>query len=218
MKRCIPAPVSFKLSDKRKCNRLSTNIYNAAFSESDESSIENKVSCINNAIEDTAAISLRLQNEGNTLAENRRYWEALSKFQQAIDLNSDYLSKLDSNKNEYLYEKTSCKKAVLHELSSQCFSELGEIYPAVDAAEKAVQDNSKCPLTWQRLSRAQINIGELYLAKRNIQRSLHMSPTLTDAWEDLDYLRGLIEQLSNKTLTSLPIITRPGIICQRGNL
>ena len=211
MKRSSSNVVSFKW--KKKCNNKLTNT-ETVFSETDDIGVNN-VNVYCHAIEDTSTLSLRLKNEGNVLAESERYWEAISKFQQAIEYNLDALSKCDCNINNSFTENISCNLSLLYELSSQCYCQVGEIYPAVNAAQKAVGHNSKCPISLLSLSRAQVNIGELYLAKSNIERSLHLSPVLADAWDDLNYVNSLIEELNSKTFAPLPIFTRPGIICQR---
>lgn len=208
--------ISFSLSSKRRCDPLNNTLKSKSgalcftAADDDEESLQycNEIPPFitkSMAIEDTPSICLRLKLEGNTLAENSRFWEAISKFKSAIQLQSE---SPETNKDYTMI-------SVLHELCSQCYSELGELYPSVESAEQAVKYNSSCHIAHQTLARAQTNIGELYLAQRNIQRCLHLNPSNTDAWCDLEHIRSLTVKLELSSWSSLPIETRPGIVCQR---
>ena len=211
--------VSFKLNAKRKCGLPLDNctrkkcgslaLFDEVEHDHDKCSPLLYETSNNLAIEDTTSICKRLKAEGNFLAENARYWEAISKFTRAIDL---HLEKLNSTGPA---SGSDLMLSVLHELCSQCYTELGEVYPAVASAEKAISYNKLCPLALQTLARAQINIGELYLAKGNIQRSLHVNPSCAESWNDLRHTVALIQKLNSSSWSKLPTKTRPGIVCQR---
>ena len=193
-------------SKKRKLSRPSSAFSEVA--ETNETHFRNQIIPFRRVlpgIEDKRMVCRRLKEEGNTLAACERYWEALSKFRRAID----YQEEDDGDLPEI---------SILYELSSQCYSELGELYPAVRAAEQAVTLNKTCGVATRSLARAQVNIGELDLARVSIQRSLHMDPECEESWEDLKHIRDLREKLSTTEWTSLPIVTRPGIVCQRGDV
>ena len=85
--------VSFSLTSKRKCGLLKDNSLTkkssplALFNDDEEECSQLPSQTLSSyAIEDTSSICKRLKTEGNFLAENLRYWEALSKFKKAIDL------------------------------------------------------------------------------------------------------------------------------------
>ncbi|XP_062844489.1 tetratricopeptide repeat protein 33 [Trichomycterus rosablanca] len=126
-------------------------------------------------LEDCAFKSKRLEEEGALLATEGRHWEAVKKWDEAIQLTPD--------------------KAVLYEMKSQVLTILQEIFPAVQAAEMAVK---LCPLWWearQTLGRAQLNLGEVNLAVRSFQVALHLHPLERPLWkEDLTWALKLRDQ------------------------
>ena len=212
--------ISFAISSKRKLplHGIKSKYFSTEEDDSEnncELSFVTSNSCI--ALEDTWTVCKRLKFEGNTLAENSRFWEALAKFNKAIDLLLDKVKgHSGSMDNMNLASGPSfVLLSVLHELCSQCYTELGEVYPAVEFAEKAVNFNKLCHIARRTLSRAQINIGELYLAKENIQLSLRLNPSCLDSWDDLNNILSLTERLQSTNWTNLPVKTRPGIVCQR---
>ena len=183
----------------------------SAFTEDDEEEdysnkiIPFKKQCF--ALEDRATVIGRLKSEGNILAEAERYWEALSKFGESITL-----CKEDMEQSSVDHTRTL---SVLYELSAQCYSELAEVFPAAFAAEKSVNFDVTCPVARQTLARAQINIGELGMARITIQKSIMMDPGATDTWNDLKEVLELLRKRDVTSWSSLPVTTRPGIVCQR---
>nr|KAF6367291.1 tetratricopeptide repeat domain 33 [Pipistrellus kuhlii] len=72
---------------------------------------------------------------------------------------------------------------------------LHEMFPAVHAAEMAVQRNPHSWESWQTLGRAQLGLGEIVLAIRSFQVALHIYPMNPEIWkEDLSWARKLQEQ------------------------
>lgn len=72
---------------------------------------------------------------------------------------------------------------------------LHEMFPAVHAAEMAVQRNPHSWESWQTLGRAQLGLGEIVLAIRSFQVALHIYPMNPEIWkEDLSWARTLQEQ------------------------
>lgn len=63
---------------------------------------------------------------------------------------------------------------------------MGEVYPALKAAEAAVK---LCPNWWvglQTLGRAQLGLGEVGLAVKTFSRAVHICPDQQELWrEDL---------------------------------
>ncbi|NXE35663.1 TTC33 protein, partial [Ptilorrhoa leucosticta] len=126
-------------------------------------------------LEDCVRKSKELKDEGANLAENRRYREALVKWDAALQLTPE--------------------DATLYEMKSQVLMSLHEMFPAVHAAEMAVQRNPRSWDAWQTLGRAQLGLGEIALAIRSFQVSLHIFPMNPEVWkEDLSWARKLQEQ------------------------
>ncbi|KAM8816953.1 tetratricopeptide repeat protein 33 [Rhynchonycteris naso] len=119
--------------------------------------------------------SQQLKDEGATLAENKRYQEAIQKWDEALQLTPN--------------------DATLYEMKSQVLMSLHEMFPAVHAAEMAVQRNPHSWESWQTLGRAQLGLGEIVLAIRSFQVALHIYPMNPEIWkEDLSWARTLQEQ------------------------
>ncbi|XP_036994423.2 tetratricopeptide repeat protein 33 [Artibeus jamaicensis] len=126
-------------------------------------------------LEGCAQKSRQLKDEGASLAENKRYREAIQKWDEALQLTPN--------------------DATLHEMKSQVLMSLHEMFPAVHAAEMAVQRNPRSWESWQTLGRAQLGLGEIVLAIRSFQVALHIYPMNPEIWkEDLSWARTLHEQ------------------------
>ncbi|MEE6458102.1 hypothetical protein FKM82_000176 [Ascaphus truei] len=81
-------------------------------------------------------------------------------------------------------------------MKSQALMCLHEIFPAVQAAETAVQRNPRFVEAWQTLGRAQLGLGEITMAIRSFQIGLHICPANTELWEqDLTWARQLLRQM-----------------------
>ncbi|CAN9504419.1 unnamed protein product [Ophioblennius macclurei] len=128
-------------------------------------------------LEDCATRSKTLKDEGAVLAEQGRHWEALKKWEEAIQMTPD---------NPDLYE-----------MKSQVLTILQEVFPAVKAAEMAVKFRPLWWEGWQTLGRAQLNLGEVDLAVRSFQVAIHLCPSEQNLWqEDLRWARRLQKQQS----------------------
>ncbi|XP_072310661.1 tetratricopeptide repeat protein 33 [Eucyclogobius newberryi] len=126
-------------------------------------------------LEDCASRSQRLKDEGSLLAEEGRHWEAVKKWDKAIQLTPE---------NPSLYEMKSQVLTILH-----------EVFPAVKAAEMAVQLRPLMWEAWQTLGRAQLNLGEVDLAVRSFQTAIHLCPSEVSLWqEDLQWACRLQKQ------------------------
>ncbi|XP_013816528.1 tetratricopeptide repeat protein 33 isoform X2 [Apteryx mantelli] len=112
----------------------------------------------------------------------QRYREAIHKWDEALQLTPE--------------------DATLYEMKSQVLMSLHEMFPAVHAAEMAVQRNPRSWDAWQTLGRAQLGLGEIALAIRSFQVSLHIFPMNPEVWkEDLSWARKLHEQQEKATKT-----------------
>ncbi|XP_070781049.1 tetratricopeptide repeat protein 33 [Enoplosus armatus] len=115
-------------------------------------------------LEDCAAKSKRLKDEGAVLAEQGRHWEAMKKWDEAIQLTPD--------------------NPVLYEMKSQVLTILHEVFPAVKAAEMAVKFRPLWWEGWQTLGRAQLNLGEVDLAVKSFQVAIHLCPSERTLWQE----------------------------------
>nr|XP_046230632.1 tetratricopeptide repeat protein 33 [Scatophagus argus]XP_046230633.1 tetratricopeptide repeat protein 33 [Scatophagus argus]XP_046230634.1 tetratricopeptide repeat protein 33 [Scatophagus argus]XP_046230635.1 tetratricopeptide repeat protein 33 [Scatophagus argus] len=115
-------------------------------------------------LEDCTAKSKRLKDEGAHLAEQGRHWEAVKKWDEAIQLTPD--------------------NPVLYEMKSQVLTILHEVFPAVKAAEMAVKLHPLWWEGWQTLGRAQLNLGEVDLAVRSFQVAIHLCPSEPSLWQE----------------------------------
>ncbi|XP_070845893.1 tetratricopeptide repeat protein 33 isoform X1 [Chaetodon trifascialis] len=126
-------------------------------------------------LDDCTTKSERLKGEGAELAEHGRHWEAIKKWDEAIQLTPE--------------------NPVLYEMKSQVLTILQEVFPAVTAAEMAVKFRPLWWEGWQTLGRAQLNMGEVDLAVRSFQVAIHLWPSESALWqEDLAWARKLQKQ------------------------
>uniref|UniRef100_A0AAY5L8C7 Tetratricopeptide repeat domain 33 n=2 Tax=Esox lucius TaxID=8010 RepID=A0AAY5L8C7_ESOLU len=126
-------------------------------------------------LEDCAAKSKRLKEEGAVLAQEGRHWEAIKRWDEAIQLTPD--------------------NPLLYEMKSQVLTILQEVFPAVQAAETAVKLRPLWWEGWQTLGRAQLSLGEVDLAVRSFQVAVHLWPSERHLWsEDLAWARKLQRQ------------------------
>lgn len=128
------------------------------------------------ALEDKITKKKRLQDEGCILAENERYWEALKKWDEAIQM--------DLN-DEKLYE-----------MKAQVLLELNELFPAISAAEQAVKLNPCWWLAHQTLGRAQLGVGEVHMALKCFSKAFHIQPSDEQLQEDITWANSLLQKSS----------------------
>ncbi|NXI43806.1 TTC33 protein, partial [Galbula dea] len=120
---------------------------------------------------------------------NYRYREAIHKWDEALQLTPE--------------------DATLYEMKSQVLMSLHEMFPAVHAAEMAVQRNPRSWDAWQTLGRAQLGLGEIALAIRSFQVSLHIFPMNPEVWkEDLSWARKLHEQQKATKTEAVQLLTK----------
>ncbi|CAG5121116.1 unnamed protein product [Candidula unifasciata] len=127
------------------------------------------------SLEDSLSKSERLKAEGAVLAESERYWEAIKKWDEAMQL-------------------TPLNEKIL-EMKAQALMAVGEVFPALQAAERVV---ALTPTWWvghQTLGRALANIGEVKLALKSFARAVHLNPVNEELWlEDLMWTKSLLER------------------------
>ncbi|KAL1469275.1 hypothetical protein MTO96_004980 [Rhipicephalus appendiculatus] len=103
-------------------------------------------------LEDCAQKSRRLRQEGTTLAELDRCWEALKKFDEALQLTPGDVE--------------------IHEMRAQVLMLLREDFAAVQEAEQVVKLDPSWWVAHQTLGRAQLQLGEIQMALRSFCSAL----------------------------------------------
>ncbi|KAH9326671.1 hypothetical protein KI387_006849, partial [Taxus chinensis] len=111
-------------------------------------------------------LSEQFQVQGDTLAEEGKYGEALGKWEAAISLTPE--------------------RAVLHEQKAQILLEIGETWKALQAATRATELQPSWPEAWLTLSRAQLNFGEPELSIQSSKKALELQPNFKDALVDME--------------------------------
>ncbi|KAF3778266.1 Tetratricopeptide repeat protein 33 [Nymphaea thermarum] len=113
---------------------------------------------------DESRIAESFESEGNKLAENGRYHEALSKWEAALTLMPD--------------------RAILHEEKAQVLLEIGEAWKALKAATRATELEPLWAEAWVTLGRAQLNFGEPEASIESFDKALSIKPDLEEVQSD----------------------------------
>ncbi|KAH0683343.1 hypothetical protein KY290_021932 [Solanum tuberosum] len=113
---------------------------------------------------DTFKLVESFQQQGNKLAEEGKYREALGKWESALLLMPD--------------------RAILHEQKAQILLELGETWKALQAATRATELEPSWGEAWVTLGRAQLNYGEPDSAIESLDRALAIKPDSAEARND----------------------------------
>lgn len=111
------------------------------------------------------ATSSRLQEEGNALAQEGQFPQALQKWGAALALTP--------------------ARGRLHESRAQVFLEMGDTWQAVQAATRAVEVEPDWAEGWLTLSRAQLNLGEPQLALESASTANRLAPKREDVLQEL---------------------------------
>ncbi|KAI8014589.1 Tetratricopeptide repeat protein 33 [Camellia lanceoleosa] len=112
--------------------------------------------------------------QGNKLAEDGRYHEALGKWEAAITLMPE--------------------RAVLHEQKAQVLLEIGEAWNALKAAIRATELEPSWAEAWITLGRAQLNFGEPDNAIESFDRALAIKPDFVEALDDRETASHLVKK------------------------
>ncbi|XP_073013444.1 uncharacterized protein [Typha latifolia] len=114
------------------------------------------------------------RTQGNQLAEEGRYREALGKWEAALNLMPD--------------------SAKLHEQKAQVFLELGDAWKALKSATRATQLEPSWPEAWLTLGRAQLNFGEPDSSIESFDKALAMTPDYEEARVDRETAVHLVKK------------------------
>eukprot|EP01018_Ginkgo_biloba_P020901 Gb_34484 [translate_table: standard] len=139
----------------------------------------------NRDLDHNLALSERFQSQGNNLAEEGKYGEALGKWEAALALTPE--------------------RAVLHEQKAQVLLEIGETWKALKAATRATELQPSWPEAWVTLSRAQLNFGEPELSYRSTKKALELQPHCKDAQADMEAAQCLMANKRRLEQTGLVV-------------
>ncbi|XP_021284483.1 tetratricopeptide repeat protein 33 isoform X1 [Herrania umbratica] len=113
---------------------------------------------------DSKRLAQSFHAQGNMLAEDGKYREALGKWEAALNLMPE--------------------NAVLHEQKAQILLEIGDAWSALKAATRATQLEPSWAEAWITLGRAQLNFGEPDSAIESFDRALAIKPDSVEAQDD----------------------------------
>lgn len=181
---------TMKISLKRKqSNAKRTSHYpNLPFDQEDDDGQEEKVTShskehkkIHHTTYNNEDLAERFQAEGNKLAEDGSYTEALGKWETAITLKPD--------------------RAVLHEQKAQVLLEIGDAWNALRAATRATELEPSWAEAWITLARTQLNFGEPDAAIESFDRALAIKPDSREAQDDRQTALNLVKKRTQLQLS-----------------
>ncbi|CAA7396767.1 unnamed protein product [Spirodela intermedia] len=123
---------------------------------------------------DPGQLAESFRSQGNQLAEEGKYREALGKWEAALMLTPD--------------------KAVLHEQKAQVLLELGDAWNALKAASRATELEPSWPESWTTLARAQLNFGEPEASIQSFDKALALKPGCQDIESDREIASRLVKR------------------------
>ncbi|KAF7829788.1 Tetratricopeptide repeat protein 33 [Senna tora] len=109
-------------------------------------------------------LAKEFQAQGDKLAEEGKYREALGKWESALTLTPEV--------------------AILHEQKAQVLLEIGDAWSALKAATRATELEPSWAEAWVTLGRAQLNFGEPDSAIESFDRALSIKPDSEEGRED----------------------------------
>ncbi|CAN7030151.1 hypothetical protein BRARA_H00505 [Brassica rapa] len=112
--------------------------------------------------------------QGDKLAEEGRYEEALGKWEAALNIVP--------------------QNAVIHEQKAQVFLEIGDPWKALMAATRSTELDPSWAEAWTTLGRAQLNFGEPDSAISSFETALSINAESKEAKEDLQAAKQLIKK------------------------
>ena len=136
--------------------------------------------------EEARQLAKEFQAQGDKLALDGKYREALAKWESALTLTPDL--------------------SVLHEQKAQVLLEIGDAWNALKAATRATELEPSWAEAWLTLGRAQLNFGEPDNAIESFDSALALKPDFEEARDDRKTALHLVKK--RKQLQSSDTSTR----------
>ncbi|XP_044510103.1 tetratricopeptide repeat protein 33 [Mangifera indica] len=132
---------------------------------------------------DIKHLAQSFQSQGNKLAEDGKYREALGKWEAALNMMPE--------------------NAVLHEQKAQVLLEIGDAWNALKAATRATELEPSWAEAWITLGRAQLNFGELDSAIESFDKALAIKPDSEEVQDDRKAAFHLVKRRKQLHLSGL---------------
>ncbi|KAK7275593.1 hypothetical protein RIF29_16712 [Crotalaria pallida] len=181
--------VTWKNNNKKKKRCLTSSL--PLFNEEEEEEVsapnpqQQPTQQKKSEFEETRQLAKDFQAQGDNLALEGKYREALGKWEAALTLAPDV--------------------AVLHEQKAQVLLEIGDAWNALKAATRATELEPSWAEAWVTLGRAQLNFGEPDNAIESFDRALALKPDYEEAIGDRKAASNLVKkrkQLHSSGLSS----------------
>lgn len=163
----------------------STNTNNLQTEEIGGNDVVEKNTLVSDENIDGKKLAQVYEEQGNKLAGDGKFSEALGKWEAALTLMPE--------------------RAVLHEQKAQVLLELGEAWSALKAATRATELEPTWAEAWITLGRAQLNFGEPDSAIESFDRALAIKPDSVDAHDDRKTALHLIKKRKQLYSTGLSV-------------
>jgi len=139
---------------------------------------------LDNKLENSEQNILRLKNEGIALAENEEYWQAIGRWDEALQIiHSTIPTPLDETK-------------FFHEMKSQAFMQLHEWEPAIESSKLALKIDPNWYSAHQTLGRAFLGKGDVKEGVKAFSRARHICPQDQEIKvDDLEWANSLLTHL-----------------------
>ncbi|KAK2659398.1 hypothetical protein Ddye_005931 [Dipteronia dyeriana] len=141
---------------------------------------------------DSKLLAQSFQAQGNKLAEDGKFREALGKWEAALNLMPE--------------------NAVLHEQKAQVLLEVGDAWNALKAAIRATELKPSWTEAWITLGRAQLNFGEPDSAMESFDKALAIKPDSEEARYDKQTALHLVKRRKQLHLSGLSTSTNRFVV------
>jgi len=139
---------------------------------------------LDNKSENSQQNILRLKNEGIALAENEEYWQAIGRWDEALQIIHNTIPTLPDETKFF------------HEMKSQAFMQLHEWEPAIESSKSALKIDPNWHSAHQTLGRAYLGKGDVKEVVKAFSRARHICPQDQEIKvDDLEWANSLLTHL-----------------------
>ncbi|KAK7377396.1 hypothetical protein VNO80_02820 [Phaseolus coccineus] len=150
--------------NKKRCLPTLSHFTDLPFEHHDQPHSQNGVPIPDPDQSRATQLANEFQAQGDKLAMDGKYQEALSKWEAALALAPDV--------------------PILHEQKAQILLEIGDTWNALKAATRATELDPSWAEAWVTLGRTQLNFGEPDNAIESFDRALALKPDYEEAKDD----------------------------------